>query len=55
MMYEVRDGDYKNIPLKKTELAERSKVVVVVDCDEWKLKYYLDDELIFDPNELKNN
>ena len=50
--WELRDGSCSIVPSIQLPIRVASEVVVVADCDNWKLKYYLDGELLFEPIDI---
>ena len=51
-LHEIKNGQNRKEPNQCIKWKARSSAVVVVDCDNWKLKFYVDDEMMFGPIDI---
>ena len=46
-VHEIKNGKHTSVSKARSNWVPRSSIAVVIDCDDWKLKYFLDGEMKF--------
>ena len=49
---EKANCEYSDVPNARISMVKRSTVTVVIDCNDCKLKFYLDGEKMFEPIDI---